>query len=206
MKNITLPPQLKQKLNDLGEQLKNADQKTIYYIFGGVLLFIFLLDYFVIMRPQINTLTKLTPEISEMKGNVERTETNLLRLNDYRAQIKDFKNKVAQLGESVSAREEVPLLLEKISRMALENGVKINQIMPRPDSQELVLEQNDRDYYTLPVSVEAKSSYHAFGRFLNEIENDDMFFKPQAFVIAKGNSGRNNSIKLIIEAIVYEEK
>ena len=203
---IKLPPQIADKLSELGDKLKNADQQTIYYIFAGVLVGIFLLDYLLIMRPQIKTLTKLTPEINEMKGNVERTGTNLLRLNDYRTQIKELKDEIVDLNRSIGTKEEVPLLLEKISRVAHENGIKINQIMPRTNNQELILEKDEREYYSLPILIEAKSTYHDLGRFLNDIENNEVYFEADGILISRGQSTKINSIKLTLNAIVYEDK
>ncbi|MCA9406591.1 MAG: type 4a pilus biogenesis protein PilO, partial [Candidatus Omnitrophica bacterium] len=186
--------------------IKNADQKNIYYGFAGVLVVVFLLDYFIIMRPQLATMNKLTPQINELEGNIERTETNLLRMGEYRKQIKDFETKIAELEFQLTTRSGIPLVLEKISRIANENNVKINQIMPRSNEQEVLLEKDDRVYYDLPIQIEARSQYHDFGRFLNQIESDPAFFKANAFIISQLQGSTDNTIKLILSTIVYEKE
>lgn len=204
MKKIKIPKNVSDKLNDLADKLKNADQKTVYYIFGGILLGVFLLDYFLIMRPQINTLTKLTPEIKEMQGNIERTSTNFLRLDEYKNQIKDMKEKVYALDQGIVPKEGIPLLLEVVSRIALENRIKINQIMPRTDEIEEVLIQGDRRYLSLPILLEAKTGYHALGKFLNDLEASSTYFRPDMFIVSRTQGESLNSIRLTLNAIIYE--
>ncbi|MFT5386990.1 MAG: Tfp pilus assembly protein PilO [Candidatus Omnitrophota bacterium] len=200
-----MPVKIKEIISTISSKLKAADQKTLYGIFGGVLFFIFLLDYFLIMGPQIKTLTKLTPKISQLRGDIERTETNLLRLNEYRKQIKEYVVKIESLESQINRREELPLVLAKISRIAHKSNVKINQIMPRTDDQEFLFEKNEKSFYTFPILIEAKSSYHDFGDFINTLENDNTFFQPDAFVVSRIKGSDENNIKLTVTAVVHEE-
>ncbi|MCA9406954.1 MAG: hypothetical protein KC684_10475, partial [Candidatus Omnitrophica bacterium] len=58
------------------EFLEKVDQKQLYYIFGGIVLFVFLLDYFLLMRPQINSLNKINPEIIKLRKQIDDAKTN----------------------------------------------------------------------------------------------------------------------------------
>lgn len=186
--------------------LDNIDEKTRYYIFGGILLFFFLLDYFLLMGPQLGALSKINPEIKILKEDISKAKTNIKMTSQYENQVDDLKRKVAIMNLRVKSREEVPMILENISVLANTNGVKIDNIMPSTADQEILLENDERIYYSLPITLEASSGYHDFGRFINNIETGDIFLKINTFTISSGKDSKRHNINLILGAVVFEEK
>lgn len=197
---------MKNDLKDkISEKFEKMDDKTLYYIFGGVLLLVFLLDYFVLMRPQLATLTKINPELKILAGDIEKAKTEITKLDQYKKEVSRLEDAIKKENEKVEPREEVPLILEHISRLANTNGVKITQIMPNVIDSEIVLENNDRVYYSLPIDIEAKAGYHNFGRFIDTIEQGEIFLQVKKLTIASTANTKDHSIKLTLDAIVYEK-
>jgi len=186
--------------------VENMDEKQRYYIFAGILVFIFLLDYYILMRPQLATLTKIIPEINILEKDLKSAKNDIQRLEQYNIEVERLKEEVDTINLRIEAREEVPLILERLSLMANQNGVRLDQIMPNTLDQELILENNKRSYYALPILIEVRSDYHSFGRFLNQIERSDVFLSVENFTIAAAKDTKNHAIKLRLEAIVYEVK
>jgi len=193
---------LKEKFN---EKFEKMDDKTLYYIFGGILLLVFLLDYFVLMRPQLATLTKINPELKILSTDIEKAKVEITKLDQYKKEVVRMEDAIKKENEKVEPREEVPLILEHVSRLANTNGVKINQIMPNVIDSEIVLENNERVYYLLPIEIEAKAGYHNLGRFINTIEQGEIFLKVKKLTIAAVANTKEHSIKLTLDAIVYEK-
>ncbi|MGE0269003.1 MAG: type 4a pilus biogenesis protein PilO [Candidatus Omnitrophota bacterium] len=193
---------LKEKFNEKFEKL---DDKTLYYIFGGVLLLVFLLDYFVLMRPQLATLTKINPELKILAVDIDKAKGEIMKLDQYQKEVARLEGVIKKENEKVEPREEVPLILEHVSRLANDNGVKINQIMPNVIDSEIVLENNDRVYYALPIEIEARAGYHNLGRFIDVIERGEIFLKVTKLTIASSTNTKEHSIKLTLGAIVYEK-
>jgi len=186
-------------------KLQDMDQKNWYYMLAGLLILVFVLDYFILMKPQLGTLAKINPEVKILSDNLKRTKTDIERIMEYKGQIQKLKEGVDALRLRVRTKQEVPIVLEKISRIANKNRVKIDQIMPNPLQQKVLLEGNDKTYFDLPIIIEARSGYHDFGRFINELENDDIFFKVDGFTIAAMPGSQLNAVQLTLKTIVVEE-
>ena len=73
------------------DKFKAANEKTKMMIFIGILVSLLLLDYFVLMRSQFATLSKISPENRVLAENIKKTKNDLLRLNDYRQKVKETK-------------------------------------------------------------------------------------------------------------------
>ncbi len=197
MKKIELP-------KDFSGLLEKINEKNFYYIFTGSLLLIFLLYYFVLIRPQLNAFWKITPEIKDLSENIAKTQNDINNLQNYKNKVDQLKLKLETMRAKVKSRQEVPIILEKISRIANENNVKIDQIMPESTDMSLLLSDNQNKYFSLPIVVEADSSYHAFGKFLNKLEQDEIFFRTAMFSINSQSNSRTNKVKLTLNTIVYE--
>lgn len=193
------------KLN-IPELVGKIDEKSRYYILIGVLLFVFLLDYFILMRPQLVTLTKINPEIKILAQDLKKTREDVQKLGFYQGEVKQLEGELAETSQKVKSKEEVSIILEQISRMANQNHVKIDQIMPFIEDQKVLLEDNRRIYYALPILVQARGGYHDFGRLLNDLDNNDLFLYVTVFSIATGEDTHANVLKMNLQAIVFEEK
>lgn len=189
----------------ISEKLKNLDEKNRYYIFGGILLCIFLLDYFIVMRPQLGALNKINPEIKLVRDDLKLAQSNIAGLKRFQDQTGELQADLDEINLKVKSREEVPLILETVSRLANESNIKIDQIMPVPEDQELLLESNVVEYYALPISIEGRSSYHNFGKFINSIENANIILNIAEFKIFSTSEKNLHKIALTIHAIVSEE-
>ena len=190
----------------VSELIGKIDEKNRHYFLIGALLFIFLLDYFILMRPQLVTLTKINPEIKLLSQDSEKAQEDIGKLGFYQTEVKRLESQLAQTSKTIKSKEEVSIILEQISRMANRNNIRIDQIMPSMEEQKVLLEDNKRTYYALPILVQAKSGYHDFGRFLNQMERNDLFLYVASFSIITGEDVRAHALKMNLQAIVFEGK
>ena len=182
-----------------------VDGKNRYFVFVGILFAVFLLDYFLLMKPQLSALKKISPEIKSVSDNIKKAKEDIKKLKTYRADLQKVSEKFATANLKVKSRNEVSFILEYIAYVASEAGVKIDQIMPDTLSQELLTENDQRKYYDLPIYMEARSSYHNFGHFLNKIEQNDISLRIGTFSIVVTNDTRNHAIKLTFKATIFED-
>ena len=187
------------------EKMANLNDKQIYWLLAGILLVFFLIDFFVLMRPQLNTLNKINPMIKRLETDIGGVERNMSQMEHFRGEVARLENDISGLNEKVLHRQEVPLILEKISRIATKNKIKIDQVMPDSVNQDLILENDAKRYYTLPIFVEAQGGYHDFGTFINLIENESIIITVRNFKIAAREGTKKHTIELNLNAIVYEE-
>lgn len=202
---MKVPEKLLDALEKVTTLLKGLSQKQYYALFGGMLLAFFLLDYFVVMGPQLRALTDVSTKIQSKQDDLTRTQNDILRLNNFRKQTEGLKKEVSRLGNKVRPRQEVSQILERITLIGSQSSIIIDQIMPKVLDEELLLETKEKKYYSLPISIEARCGYHDFGRFLNDIENDGIFFSIISFSVRSVNNSTDNRIKLIIRTVIYED-
>jgi len=187
-------------------KLQDMEPKNWYIVFAAIIVVILALDYFLVMRPQLGTLSKMNPEIKTLSDNLKKTKDDIGKITEYKTQVQDLKGKVDQLRLRVRTKQEVPFIIEKISRIAHKNDLKIDQIMPNTADESVLLDHLERTYFDLPILIEARSTYHDFGRFINALESDDTFFKVDEFTVAAMAGSRLNTVKMTLKTIVYEEK
>lgn len=192
-------------ISSVSAKLGSLNEKNRYYVLGGVLLLIFLLDYFIIMMPQIKTLVALNPKIATLSKDLKQARLDIKSINQYQTQVAQLREKMKMVGSSILSREEIPTILENISVLANASKVKINQIMPMKESQQLVLTDNDGTYYSLPILVNARGSYHNIGRFLNRVETNGIAMSVVDFdMTATNDDPYRHALNLTIKTFVRD--
>ena len=197
---------MKNLINKIPFEIPEMTRKMKYYFLAGFVFFIFLFDYIFIMGFQINALKSLSPKNLELSENLKETKYNLENMPHYQKEVSRLREKLLRVETSILSREEIPMLLEKISRLAISSDVQIDQIMPLKDSQELVLENDGGKYFALPIYVRGQGSYHAIGKLFNRIETDKIFMSIEDFDISQNSSHpRKHIVKSAITIFVMEK-
>jgi len=196
--------------SDYSEQVSKLiakiNEKNPHYIIAGILALILVVDYFGVMQFQIGTLSSLNPKIRDLSQEVKATKSNIQRMPQYQKEVRDLEQRIADINDKMKPRAGVPLILENISRVASKNGVQVEQLMPDTAVDQPVAKNKDGFFYKIPIVVEARSGYHQFGRFLNELEREEVFLSiPEFTIAAAGNEAAQHAIKLTIHAIVFDK-
>ncbi len=175
--------------------LGKINERNVYYVLGVFVFIFFLMDFFLILSPQLGGFKKIDEKIKTAKEEYKAAKENIDKMAFYISENSKLKDKFDQMDARVKDREELPVILERISRLALKNNVKIDQITPDISKQKSLLKEKDRVYFALPIAIDAKSDYHGFGRFLNQIESDDdLFLMVSDLTIASHGDSRQHDI------------
>lgn len=183
-----------------------GDEKNRYYVLGGGLLAVFLLDYFLIMQPlQIKHLMALNPKITLLAKDLKQSKHDIKRQAEYSKNLVDIQSKMNMMESRVISREEIPQLLGRISQLANEMGVRINQVIPLRNQEELALSNTEVNYYFLPIQIHARGGYHAIGRFFAELENDHSFLNISDFTIAASQDDfMQHSLRMTLQTLIQQ--
>lgn len=171
----------------------------------GVILAIFLVDYVAVLQFQLKAFMSLNPKISTLSQDLKGIKDNIARMPQYEKEVKTLTEKIEKISKKVKPKGEMPLIIEDLSRVANKNGVKIDQIMPDPSAEKLLLKNKDGSYYSTPVLIEARSGYHNFGRFLNQLEIEGLFMDTPELAIMSDPAGpTEHKMKLTLNVIFFE--
>lgn len=193
------------KIDPIIDQLKKMDPKYHYYFLGGALLLIFLINYFLLLKPLLGSLNKVNGEISEVRHNIQDVRNDVARVGQNRDQLEKIKNQVNEVKVKIRSAQEVPLILEDISRIASDQGIKIDQLMPLKDQKVLLAKQKDVEYYALPILVQARSSYHDLGRWLAQLEERKTFYNVGSLsILTNPKDTMRHQVQLTVKAAIFE--
>lgn len=185
------------------KKLQNFFEKNVYSVVGIFLLVVFLLDYFLIMKRQMDALNALNPKVTLLKEDIAETKDNIQKSGAYQAQIARLKEQLQKTGYKIPSKEEV---LDGISRIANQNKVKIDQMIPGKGMQEVLQKDLEEQYYAFPISVEAHGGYHDIGRFVDQLEKDNVYKSIAALTVESNpKDPAQHTARLMIKTILLDK-
>ena len=175
------------------------DQKSIAVILVVLILIVYL-DYSFLMKGQMKAVSKVGPKVTKISKDLNELTKNLLS-------IQGLKDKEAMMAGSkikkVISQEQVPLLLEEISKVANEEGIKITQIKPSRDTAAKRDKSASGGLDALQVSLDLVCGYHNLGKFINDLENSQFFIQVQSVKITeKEKDSAIQSVGLVLRTYV----
>ncbi|MBI4707904.1 MAG: type 4a pilus biogenesis protein PilO [Candidatus Omnitrophica bacterium] len=136
------------------------------------------LDFGVVMKAQLTGLRKIGPKITKLKSELDLLNKNLLRMQDIKASDPEAIKKRAQKAMRMIPEGQISLLLQTLSENANKNFLTITHIKPakEPPVKGVVVPQNLTSYL---INIDLNGDYHHLGKFINALENGDVFLMVQ---------------------------
>lgn len=134
-----------------------------------------ILYFTLILNPQISRVFSAVGKNIKMKVEVGSMEESISNIDRYRSEIGTYRDKVERYERVLPAEQEIPTLLENLSSMAKNSGVKIVGITPVAAIEDK--KQHAQVYQEIPILINAKSGYHELGNFIANLESADRFMK-----------------------------
>ena len=155
---------------------------------------------------QLRSLARSREEITTTSAGIERVNNDLQRIAQIRQGLVDSRSQLDAVSQKVRSVQEVPAVLEQISRTASAFSVTIDQIKPLPESQETLIDAPEGKYYALPIVIQARAGYHMFGRFLNSLEGGNLFFSLRDLRMEAGQDAAKGLVVAATLKVVLTEK
>ena len=173
-------------------------EKQMIIVFG--LCFVFFLDWFLVVQRFSAMFAEVSPKIAILKEERKSLKEDQKNKDAIKKKWEDAKHDLTEKEGMFIAPDETPALLEELSKLALQSGVKITSLEP--------FDRKSRDkallYTALPLQMKASAGTHEFGSFLARLENGKTFFKVTDLRIASNPlNERRHSIELSME--VYKK-
>lgn len=183
----------------LSELLKGKDKKEVIValVFAlGCLLYVF-----GALPPQFGMVSNMSGEIKKLKADLNEARADIGERPSYKIALEESRGKYRYYQALALAHEqEIPALLEMLSGMARESGVKIAGIKPLRGRESFV-EVAGSIYKEIPVQIIAKSGYHELGEFLERMEKAKKFVNIKDIRIeSNASSIKKHDVELLISA------
>ncbi len=159
----------------LEELLKDNEKRAILVL--AVLAAVLIAYLLFVAVPQLRDLILVSSEFVTLEKEMRSTEQEIQKTAYYQKTLNELKEKFSQYQTYLLGHEgEIPVLMEKVSRMARESGVKILGIKP-VNVQEGPAEARGALCREISILTVARSGYHELGTFVNHIESADIFLR-----------------------------
>ena len=163
---------------------------------GFAAALVFFVDYFFWLKPAAQTLMRTMPTLSSFEAELDELKQDkkneaVIREKGESAQ-KEFKEKENRIGAS----SQIASLLENLSKLASESGVKIMSLKPI----EVLNPASGKLYFAVPIQISATAGTHELGGFLMRLETGATFFKITDLKIAANPANeRKHSVEMMVE-------
>jgi len=194
-------------LNDL--TLDNIGQLPVPAKLGliGFMSLIFIgLGYWLFIKSTFEDLDSLTVQEMTLRAEFETKQHQASNLDAYRNQMHIMEERFGNMLKQLPTENEMPGLLEDISRTGIASGLTFELFAPLPEVH--------HDFYIeLPIKIEVVGDYQQFAVFLSRVAQMSRIVTIHDFVVEgdsqdkqKANPGEQLSMKMTAKIYRYGTK
>ena len=157
------------------ERLRLGGAIAIALAFFGVF-------YLVALKPFMATVSALGQEVQTTNVKLQYIQQGIAQEPKIREELKELTASLHTLRASMPSEKQLPSVIERLSDMANESGVKIQTIFPQRESEKSSstssepshaspsAEDEAKLYKEIPIQIEALAGFHQLGNFLYRME------------------------------------
>lgn len=149
-------------MNEFFADLLNRPRPQKIGILAGTILFLLIVGYLYVYLPRADQLSKLTDDITNVRGDRDRKQTVAANLPKLQRDIQDWSLKLKAAAAQLPDSKEIPDLLSNVSAKARESGLEIILFRPRPEAFQ--------DFYAeIPVDIVVRGSFYDAVSFFDAV-------------------------------------
>lgn len=154
------------------------------------------LDYWLFIHPVVQVFSNTLPQLSLLESDARSYQSDIQNRGKIKQSWADAKARLAESELQFVAPDELPALLENLSKLALGSNVKILSLKTG-EPQEA---GSSGRYTRVPVRMSAVAGTHELGNFLSRLESGRTFFKVEDLkIMAQQADPKRHQIELVLE-------
>jgi len=169
---------------------------------------IFYIDFNFIFKFQISALDKGNAEIVKLKGELENFKIDLKKMQELKSKEAPLLAKPEIKARKFINESQFSTLLDDISKIANKNEVRIIQIKPSREAQDTNNASRNKEsakFTPYFINLDLTCGYHNLGKFINGVENLQIFVMVQNIRIeTQENNYLNQKVSLTL--LTYVKK
>lgn len=159
-------------------------------VMGGMALLVFILGYYLIIQPNMDTYDTLNHKEDTLKTEFEKLQHQASNLNAYKNQMALMQERFGNMLKQLPTQNEMPSLLEDISKTGIGSGLTFELFAPAPEIK--------HDFYVeLPINIVVKGNYHQLAIFLSRVAEMSRIVTLHDFVIEAQQADKSDKQKSV---------
>ena len=180
------------------------EQRTIL-LAGGLAMIILWAYSAAIFGPLKREADRLGQEVRTARERLKGLEIATSNEAALREQHQQLNQTVESLRKLLPAEQEVPAVIERLSNLASQSGLKIQAISPLrpidPSAQKSGAGSRPIVYREIPIQIDALAGYHQLGTFLSLVESGDKPMQVSSLQISQNpREVKRHNIKLLLHS------
>ena len=157
MGNLTLS-----SLEPLFDKVEEMPKSQRIMAFVGVFVLLIGAFCYFSFLPKLKKIERLEAEFQKLDAELVRVKRNAAKLEIFRQQYKEAEQKFKVVMRKLPEKDEIPSLLESISRSGQDVGLEFELFQPKGESK--------KDFYAeIPVGIKVIGGYHDVARFFDRV-------------------------------------
>lgn len=149
-------------MNQLLTQILTLPRQQKIGILAGLITFLLVIGYFYVYLPGDDKATKLTEEITAVRGDRDKKKALSANLPRLQKELQEWDAKLKAAVSQLPDRKEIPDLLSSLSTKAREAGLEILLFRPRAE--------NFQEFYAeIPVDIVVRGGFFNAVTFFDEV-------------------------------------
>ena len=166
---------------------------------------IFLWDYALLMRWQIQTRDALNTEMNLRKNELKAFDHFALTKEAKEKKIEQLKQQVASFDQRLWQKQDLPLLLKDLDQLATEQGIVVEQMKLDTASEKELLRREQKRYFKIPVELSARGGFYNLLGWLSEMEKKfGLLAVEELSVRADSGDPLHHSVYLFLQVTVKD--
>lgn len=176
-------------------------------LLAAVVLWVY---YAYILTPLLQNVSRLGQELRTVRSQLREVEQAIVQEPQLRQQYQRLADETAKWRAALPAEDELPAVIERLSEVAGQTGVKIQLITPQRPLQgpsgsagQPAGSQSPVLYKEIPIAIDALAGFHQLGTFLSRIESGEQPMQLRGLRISENSQAlRRHLVKITLIAYV----
>ena len=155
-----------------------------------------------LVRPLWRSVRRLGGEVQQTRRQVTLIEQTIAQVAQWRQETQRLTNGVASVQGALPTEDELPGVIETISELADQNGVKLQSILPQrtmPAPPKVAASPTPALYKDIPLQLEALGGYHQLGSFVASLESAAQPIRVRSFRLsANPREARRHNLRMTV--------
>lgn len=137
------------------EKIQKIPNKTRAIAFGAFIVLLIIGYIFQFQIPMNTTIKQLEKTLAELQSKIQDNDSKIKKLDDLKAEVKLFQQKLVILTEQLPPESEVSGLLKQIQSLVNQSGLTLKQW--KPDARRT---HASGLYEEIPITLSLTGGYH----------------------------------------------
>lgn len=167
---------------NLGNIQLDKQKKILIVIFAILIVYV---DTAYILKAQLAALNSLDPKISRLENDLKNLDRDLVNMRNSQAKPGAMVQKAVFKSAKILTEGQISGLLQNISNEANKLDIRIGQMRPSRETGAVKATVASDKLTPILINLDLICDYHNLGRFINRLENLDVFVAVQEIKIEK---------------------